>query len=53
MDNNKIEEVVNNNSFTDDIKNVITDAMKHPIKTAIILTAVSKAIERIIHGKKR
>lgn len=52
MDNNKIEEVVDKNTIADDIKNVITDAMKHPIKTAIILTAVSKAIQRIVHGKK-
>lgn len=53
MDNKNLEERGVNNSFADDIKNVITDAMKHPIKTAIILTAVSKAIQRIVHGKKR
>lgn len=49
---NETKEIVTNNSV-DEIKNVLSNMMKHPIKTALILGAFSKAIERVIHGTKR
>ena len=54
MDNNinNMKEIVTNNS-ANEIKNVLSNMMKHPIKTALILGAVSKAIERVVHGTKR